>query len=778
MTPLPEPIASTAATGARNAMLDERLGTWERDLSSGVGRWDAGMFRLFGFEPSEGVPTLEQEQQRIHVDDRCGAAYAAASMRTAGRHESRYRVVLPDGRVRRLHSQWEVTVSAEAVPQRAMGLVVDDTEAYRLGDAMSRQHAELKIAVDLANIAIWRHDLKLNRIFYNDLAFRVLGIERRSDGVPLEEVRALIHPDDLPRVVAAASQLSEGHRPVDTEARYKRADGGWVHVLSRRVLRRNTQGEAIEFVGVAMDVSDRAMAQADLRSANERVSLAARSVGMGSWEWNIETGAAIWDTDMFRLRGIAPQEAAPSEEQRFAMTHPDDIERVRSMMRQSTDNPGSASYEFRVCWPDGTVRWLASRSTLVIDADGQKRRLIGVNWDVTEAMNLQLDLQEAEIARRESQAKSEFLSRMSHELRTPLNAVLGFAQLLQLQTDSLSNDQRSKLTHIESAGEHLLSLINDMLDLSSLESQHFRLCLQAVSLRDVLSETLPLVESMARAQGVTLRHGVLAGTVHADRVRVKQVLINLLSNGIKYSRAGDTVTVSCESTPTHVKLSVQDTGCGMSDAQLAHLFEPFNRLGMEAQGIEGTGIGLALVKALVARMKGTIAVTSQPGIGSLFEVLLPRWNAAPVAAPAAAPSDAATGLPPVASDLQRRGTLLYIEDNPINVLLLEQLIRSQSNITIESAVTGMAGVARARQLQPDLILVDIQLPDIDGLEVLYRLRQQPETAHTQCVALSANAMPQDIQLALAAGFCDYWTKPIEFVPFLAALHRLLPVSSN
>jgi signal transduction histidine kinase/CheY-like chemotaxis protein len=504
-------------------------------------------------------------------------------------------------------------------------------------------------------------------------------------------------------------------------------------------------------------------AETALRAAHERVALAARSVGMGTWEWNLETGAMVWDEGMFRLRNLEPGDQAPSEQERLAITHPDDAERVRALAYKAAAESSSASYEFRIIWPDGTVRWLASRCTPLTDADGQGRRLIGVNWDVTDAKHAQIRRQEHELAQRESKAKSEFLSRMSHELRTPLNAVLGFTQLLQLEGGGLSDLQRNQLRHIHAAGDHLLSLINDVLDLSSLQSGQLKLELRPVSLQVVVDEALPLVEAMARGQQVTVAARAMDGIAHADRMRVRQVVINLLSNGIKYTPVGGQVTVSCETDATHVHLSVQDTGRGMTPDQLTHLFEPFNRLGVETQGIEGSGIGLALVKMLVDGMHGSISVTSRPLLGSTFVVTLPRWvSDMPAPSPVAAPV-----VEPLAlgdAGLRRTGALLYIEDNPVNV----------AGLSFASEATGEAGVECARRLNPDLILIDIQLPDIDGLEVLRRLRAQPETSRTPCIALSANALPEDIERALAAGFADYWTKPVDFVPFLATLDRMFP----
>jgi PAS domain S-box-containing protein len=872
-----------------------RLAVWEREIPGGRGRWDRHMFRFFGLPEGDGTPSFDEAARRIHPDDRLAETYLN-STRAAGRYEHHYRIVLPDGSVRRVHSHWEVKNSAAGVPERAIGLMVDDTEVYRLADAYDKAHTHLKLAVDAANISVWRHDLALDRFYYNDLGFRILGMEPRPDGISRADLRALIHPDDLPGIVASVEQSLRTEEPVDVQARYRRTDGTWAHILTRRAVRRNEKGEPFEYIGVGMDISpqveklreandlaerlqiavnaagvgvwsrapnspradwndemfritgrprhlggptrdewinqivhpddraairsaraevtpetmslehecrivrpdgevrwlvnrarreqrdgvlmvcgvtldvtERVRAEMALRSVSERVALAARSVGMGTWEWDVDTGESMWDESMFRLRGMAPRPQALNAEERLAMTHPDDIDGVKAALRQAARNTGPTSYEFRVVWPDGTVRWLASRSTPAPAVDGRSSKRIGVNWDVTESKTAEVRQRAHELALRESQAKSEFLSRMSHELRTPLNAVLGFAQLLLIGKDALPPPARSKVAHIQSAGEHLLALIDDVLDLSSLESNQLRLDLQPVRLQDVLHEALPLVEALARTHGVAVQPGVLDGTVLVDRTRLRQMLINLLSNAIKYNRPQGRVTVTGTVEGDQVLLQVQDTGLGMTPEQLSHLFEPFNRLGREREGIEGTGIGLAVVKALARRMHGEVSVDSQAGVGSTFTVRLPRAAGDAPAAQAAPATPVAAAPVPI-----RHGSVLYIEDNPVNVVLVEELIRMRPGISFHAATTGMAGVAQAARLQPDLVLIDIQLPDIDGFEVLRHLRQQAATSHTPCIALSANAMPDDIERARQAGFSDYWTKPIDFANFLAALDRRFP----
>ena len=535
------------------------------------------------------------------------------------------------------------------------------------------------------------------------------------------------------------------------EHRVLRPDGAIGWALSRAVPMLDAQGTVLEWFGAASDITER-------RQAQERLRLAVAGSDLGTWHWDVRTGALDWSERCLEIFGL-PARTAMSYEKFIGALHPDDRARADEAVQGALQGGSDYRIELRSVWPDGSVHWLASRATPVAELDGRILRYIGVNWDVTARVNAEAARQESLIAQRKSEAKSEFLARMSHELRTPLNAVLGFAQLLQIDHDRGAPAQRAHIDHVRSAGEHLLSLINDVLDLSSLESGQLRFELAPVRVADVVAEVLPMMQPLARQHGIAVHADAISGSVRVDRTRLRQILINLLSNAIKYNRPEGEVRVSTRRDGDALLLCVSDTGRGLSAAQIDQLFEPFNRLGMASENIEGTGIGLAIVKALVDRMQGSIRVTSAVGQGSAFEVRLP-----------------VDGLdaPVVDTTAARKGSILYIEDNPVNVLLVEELIASRDDLAIVSVGTGAEGVSQARALLPDLVLVDMQLPDFDGFEVLRRLRAQPDTAELTCIALSANAMPEDIALALKAGFSDYWTKPINLRAFLASLAAVFP----
>ncbi|WP_258194265.1 ATP-binding protein [Janthinobacterium sp. PAMC25594] len=377
-----------------------------------------------------------------------------------------------------------------------------------------------------------------------------------------------------------------------------------------------------------------------------------------------------------------------------------------------------------------------------------------------------------------NRAKSEFLSSMSHELRTPLNAVLGFAQLMASDTPPPSASQQRSLDQILNGGWYLLRLINEILDLSMIESGRVAMSREAMALTDVLRDCRAMIMPQAQKRNITLSFPSLDQPfyVHADLTRVKQVVINLLSNAIKYNRTGGSVLVECKPHGDRVRLSVRDTGNGLRSEQLAQLFQPFNRLGQEAGVEEGTGIGLVVTKQLVELMGGTLGVESEIGVGTLFWIEL------------AASSAPELLLGTHAADLDREPSgetscdapcrkVLYVEDNPANLILVEQLIARRSDLGMLSAVDGHLGIALARQHQPDLILMDINLPGISGTEVMGLLRVDPLTAHIPVIALSANALPRDIRKGLDAGFLRYLTKPINVPEFMEALDTALSLAA-
>jgi len=378
-------------------------------------------------------------------------------------------------------------------------------------------------------------------------------------------------------------------------------------------------------------------------------------------------------------------------------------------------------------------------------------------------------------------AKSEFLSSMSHELRTPLNAVLGFAQLLASETPPPSEKQRRSIEQITQAGWYLLRLINEILDLAMIEAGKLTMSQETISLTDVLQDCQAMIEPQAHKRGIQISYPDIDCRfyVHADQTRVKQVMINLLSNAIKYNRAGGAVIVECAvGGENRVRVSVKDTGTGLTAEQLQQLFQPFNRLGKETSAEEGTGIGLIVTKQLVECMGGAIGVTSIVGVGSVFWVEFAASNAPSLAAGSSRESNLFKWGAEAPDGLLPKRTVLYIEDNPANLALVEQLIGLREDLNILTAINGHLGIELARTHQPDVILMDINLPGISGFGAMEILREDPTTANIPIMALSANAIARDIEKGLAAGFLRYLTKPIKVNEFMEALDFALKYAAK
>ena len=406
--------------------------------------------------------------------------------------------------------------------------------------------------------------------------------------------------------------------------------------------------------------------------------------------------------------------------------------------------------------------------------------LVGISCiarDITERNRAEEEVKRAlAAAEKANQAKSNFLSSMSHELRTPLNAILGFAQLLETGVPPPSATQVLRINQIIKAGWYLLELINEILDLAVIESGRLTVTQEAVPLATVMAECQAMIETQAQKYSIKINFipfdsGWLAS---ADRTRLKQVLLNLLSNAIKYNRERGSVEVQCSGTPERIRISVKDTGEGLSEDQMAQLFQAFNRLGKESSGEEGTGIGLVITKRLVEIMGGTIGVESTVGVGSEFWIELNRYVPPTSGQPQ---SDTGKYLPEQVAQQNEldaaQHTLLYVEDNAANLLLVEQMMQGHQKVRLLSARDGTEGIEVARAQHPDVILMDINLPGMSGIEVLKILRENPAMAHTPVIALSADAMPRDIEKGVAAGFFRYLTKPIKISEFMNALDEAM-----
>src|SRR5450830_1284863 len=431
------------------------------------------------------------------------------------------------------------------------------------------------------------------------------------------------------------------------------------------------------------------------------------------------------------------------------------------------------NYELTALARDGKQTFVSYNASTFHDRDRKLQGVFAAARDVTERKQFEQALQDTNIemekarqaAEKANLAKSEFLSSMSHELRTPLNAVLGFAQLMASETPAPSMPQQRSIDQILKGGWYLLRLINEILDLAMIESGKVTMSEEAMSLLDVLQDCQAMIAPQAEKRGINMyfpRCGK-AFYVHADRTRVKQVMINLLSNAIKYNQSGGSVRVECRQRGNRVRASVTDSGAGLSTEQMAQLFQPFNRLGQESGMEEGTGIGLVVTRQLVELMGGEIGVDSTVGVGTTFWVEFKASSAPELVL------GQGEVLPVVQADQESQRTLLYVEDNPANLALVEQLIARRSDLKLLTAIDAHLGMDLARTYQPDVILMDINLPGLSGFGALRLLHDDPLTSHIPVMALSANAVPRDIEKGLEAGFFRYLTKPIKVAEFMDAL---------
>jgi two-component system sensor histidine kinase/response regulator len=666
-------------------------------------------------------------------------------------------------------------LDSEGVPYKYVSYRTDITEVKK----QEQIHRDL-----LNSMAEGIHGLDKNGIctFVNPAAARMLGYEEEE--LIGQRLHDLIHYKGEDGSLLLESDCNVFKTIKDQ--RNRRQCDDWF-------IRKDGSGFPIEltiapryehghFVGALLsyhDITSRKIAEDKLKQSEERLSVAIEGANDGIWDWNITSGEVQFSQLYAEMLGYKQQELIPHVNTWIESVHPDDLGRVQTNL-QNYLNGKTQKYEieFRLKCKDGSWKWILSRGkTIFKNFDIEPTRMTGIHTDISSRKEMEQELQQAkEYAEKANKAKSEFLSAMSHELRTPLNAIMGFSQLLLSEPKNpLIDSQKNSVNHILNGGKHLLSLINEVLELSAIESGKLELSMESISINQTVDDVISLARTLAKQQNIEIQS--LTNTeifVHADKTKLTQVLLNLISNAIKYNRDGGSVSIDWFVTKSNrVQINITDTGIGISFANQQQLFSAFNRLGQELSDIEGCGIGLVVTKGLVELMGGFIGFESQAGKGSTFWFELPIYIQKNVEIhydDLSLTQSVETGFFNFGTKEMRH--ILYVEDNQANSEFMQTYFERIENVHLHIAETAELGLKKLATHGFDLILMDINLPGVDGITLTKKMKAQQDSQHLPIIAITANAMPQDIEKNNEV-FDAYITKPIDLSILTDALQKHL-----
>lgn len=750
------------------------IGSWHWDVQKEQLYWSEQVMAIMGL-PGEAklFNDFQEVTERIHPDDRVRVYQAAeAAIQDNQPYDCEYRTIRPDGTVHWIQTKGAVTRDELGRPVQFLGVIQDihERKVAQLALAESEQRVAdfgrmLQIVLD--NIPV--------RVFWKGTDLRYAGCNKsfaKDAGYATPEKLIGLTDLSMPWVHKAQTYRSEelaimrDRQPkMNSEEFHIDKNGEVVWLNTSKVPLINSQDELVGILGMYSDVTENVKAQAQIKESQERLTFAVEGAGDGIWDWNVKTGKMIFSGHYESMLGFEKGELDTRMSAAKEQVHPDDFAMASTALTNYlTGKSSSYSVEMRLRCKNGDYKWVLSRGTVVArDEQGNPTRLIGVRSDISDRKRTEMELVNArEAAERANQAKSDFLSSMSHELRTPLNAILGFGQILEYD-DYINEDQRDNVHEILKAGHHLLHLINEVLDLAKVESGKIDLSLEPVELMPVLEDCLRLIQPLAAARNIQLNFPASCrSVVRVDRTRFKQVLLNLLSNAVKYNRLGGEITLKVLN-GERVRISICDTGYGVEEHRLPELFRPFNRLAAEGSEIEGTGIGLTITRRLIEVMGGAIGVSSVVNEGTTFWVdltpdTLDRHEATHV-------NEAQS----IANQPSVRHKVLCIDDNPTNLKLIAQLLSRRPNLNLITAHTPSLGIELALSHKPEMILLDINMPGMNGYQVLEILKKESSLKEACVIAVTANAMPRDIERGKVAGFVDYITKPLDAAEFLKTI---------
>jgi PAS domain S-box-containing protein len=722
---------------------------------------------IFGYDNPDEVmavtpaTNLAAESERARLD-----GYRRA--RTAGESvpdSYEFQAIRKDGSLIWLENRVVATVWDEQPAY--VTIAIDITERRRMAEALekSERHFRALAEKSFEGMTVIRNG---QVVFVNFAAARYLGYGHPDEIVALGDIDRIIYPADRELTKRnRARRLKGGEALTSYEFRLLHKDGSPKWIENRATVIDWDGDEAV--FSIFADIEKRKRAEAELRKSRESLSNAQRIAGLGNWDWDIARDEHRWSDQNYRVLGLEPKSVQPGRQSFMARVHPDDRDFVSRSVNAALNDEDEYAIDYRIVLTDGAIRHVRGEAEISRDGTGNAVEMAGTIQDITQRKEMEDALQAAkEEAESANRVKSEFLSSMSHELRNPLNAVLGFGQLLANDSaNPLTKSQSIAVEQILMGGEHLLSLIGDVLDLARIESGNLTTVIENIDIGQVIEEVFQLAGSSARKRMITLRNGCQieangARLVLADKTRLRQVILNLVSNGIKYNSERGQVVVSGESVGDgRFRVKVSDTGPGISKELTPRLFEPFDRLGAEASSVEGTGIGLTISKQLIELMDGEIGFDTEVGKGSVF------WIEIPLALEDVEPRAAKVSklehqeLLAIVPVTGRRFRVLYIEDNSLNVALMHGIFEQVPSVSMISAQSAEQGLEMARVAPPDLVLLDLNLPGMNGFLALDNLRSETVTRDIPVIAVTADATALSEERCRLAGFQGFLTKPID-----------------
>lgn len=770
------------------AQVIANMGSWEFEVNEQKVTWSKNYYQLIGIDPSQPPLPLNEIKKMIHPADRNLFEAKISEMLEPEKHESfNFRLITPQG-----NKKW---IQANMVPifqngqlTHITGVSIDITEKKEAEEKIRQQNIRLNAIMDAMPDMIFVSDRQGNYLEYFKSKANV-GLGDYEDLVG-KNIRDAFDPKTAEIHLKNINECLITKKIITYE--YPRVEDGQLKYFEGRIVYME-EDKVLRFV---RDVTERKHAESEIKKLNLAIEQSPVSIVITDLDANIQyVSPAFFETTGYRYDEAVGQNA------RILKSGKTPVEVYENLWKTIKSNK-----VWHTEWinkkKNGDFYWESITISPIQNENGEIINYLAIKQDISERkkaeqeildlnMNLERrivertkDLQESNIALEKARieadkankAKSEFLSRMSHELRTPMNSILGFAQLLEM--GNLNPKQMRGVSHIIKSGKHLLDLINEVLDISRIESGRLSLSLEPVNLRPLINEMIDLVQPQASMRNISVKSIKTQAdefSVKTDLQRLKQILLNLLNNAIKYNVEGGSVTVNTSRADTQandagiIRISIIDTGKGISAEGLAKLFTPFERIGAEKTLTEGTGLGLTVAKKLTEAMGGRIGVESTPGEGSTFWIELPACESQ---------LEQAIKSGSVADDTAMRinlkATILYVEDNESNVELIEQiLIDQRPGVTLVTTIYGEQAVKLAIENKPDMILLDLNLPDIQGDEVLFRLMSNEKTREIPVIVLSADAMPRQISKLLKAGASQYLTKPIDVVAFLEIIDELL-----